>query len=79
MNTIKMPGFTAECARYSNHGRYLTRMCFAPNPQVIPQMINAACWTRSFGRTFHRCIDIGWGTDACLGTAIDLADSVCDF
>ncbi len=76
---MNMPGFTAECALYINHDRYLTCICTAPNQQVIPQRVNDKCWWRSFERTYFRCVTIGYSIEACMQTASDLADSVCDF
>lgn len=79
MTIMNMPGFAAECALNSNHGRYLTRTCTIPNQQVIPQRINQACWIRAAIRTSIRCLNLGYSSELCAQTASDLADSVCDF
>lgn len=74
-----LPWFTAECALYSNHDRYMTRICTASNQKVIPQKINDKCWMDRFERTYFRCVSIGYDLEPCMKVAAGLADSVCDF
>ena len=76
---MNMPRFTAANSLYSNHSRYLAQTSTAPNPQVIPQRINQACWIRAALRTSFRCLNLGYSAELCAQTASDLADSVCDF
>jgi hypothetical protein len=77
---MKMPGFTAESALYSGQDRYRNCARIAPSPQVIPQVINRACWDFKFNRTFTHCMLFTSGDmPDCIEVAADLAELVCDF
>jgi hypothetical protein len=79
MNTINMPGFTAEYALFSERKSYVNQISITTNPLVILQAIDQHCWNRRFIRTFHHCMDLGgFSGYQCAVTAMDLADSVCD-
>ena len=82
MNTMNMPGFTAEGALYSNHKHHPTSVHtstspLSSNPQVTPQL-RIGCFIRSASRTYRRCVGLGYDSRVCAQLAIDLGLSVCD-
>jgi hypothetical protein len=79
MNTMTMPRFTAEDALYKNINSYLAGVHISNSQQVMPQVISWGCFVRSALRTYNRCIGLGYGSEICAQTAVDLAASVCDF
>ena len=76
---MNIPGFTAQASLYGSRERYCAQVPMIPNQQVIPQLINHDCWWPSFSRTYDRCNGLGYDAWSCLETAVDLANSVCDF
>jgi hypothetical protein len=78
---MNIPGFTAEGALNRNYQQYPTSMVNSGSPpstdsQVTPQL-RPLCFVRSFGRTFSRCLGLGYSAGACDQVAWDLAMSVC--
>jgi hypothetical protein len=78
---MNIPGFTAEGALYRNYQDYATGIDITGNSQstdsqVTPQL-RPLCFVRSFGRTFSRCLGLGYSVGACDQVAWDLAMSVC--
>jgi hypothetical protein len=81
MNTMNMPGFSAECALYSNHKNYWTAVHTSMNqlttsPQVTPQL-QIACFIIAAGATYGRCVGLGYDSGACFDLAVDLGLLVC--
>jgi hypothetical protein len=80
MSKVNLPGFTAESALYNGQDPYQNCTPMAPGSQVIPQVINRACWDFKFNRTFTNCMLFAGGDmPDCIEVAADLADLVCDF
>jgi hypothetical protein len=82
MNTMNIPGFTAEGALCSSHKHYTTRVHTSAHPlstssQVTPQL-RMGCFIRAVARTYNRCVGLGYDSGACAEVARDLGLSVCD-
>jgi hypothetical protein len=77
MNTMTIPGFTAERSLYSNRKHYQAGVSLVSSSQVTPALFNITCYLKSYFRTYDRCISIGYGEDACADVADGVAGSVC--
>jgi len=82
MNTMNMPGFTAEGTLYSEHGHYATSVYAFANrlsaaPRVTPQL-RIDCFINRWHRTYSRCMGLGThGSDACAEVATDVGLFAC--
>jgi hypothetical protein len=72
MNTINMPGFTAEASLYNGGEYYETRTRISNNQQIIPQ-VSARCIHKA-NRYYDRCRLVGYGNATCAQFAVDFAD-----
>ena len=59
MDTVKMPGFSAEASLYESKGRYLSS--HSVNTSAMANDVTAA---RRFG-SGQCCVRCGWGGDWC--------------
>jgi hypothetical protein len=79
MKPSNIPGFTADQSLPVHRERYRAVLHSTPSGSRVVPAIRPfdECFRFTANRTLWRCGQAGFSYEACYGTAIELAESVC--